>query len=145
MEGYQGTNGDDTSLGAIELTCASTSGSDTNTRTITSKQGAWGNWRGLHSCSGGFFNGGRLRSVPHLGSREDDTGATDLKMHCGGDDQWYRGGGEGKEVSWGDWLTAAECPDKYAICGLRTLVVDPLGSSEDDTTLSGVQFACCSL
>ena len=143
---YQGTNGDDTGLESIGLNCGTTElGSATYAKTITSKQGAWGTQRERQQCHGGYFTGGQFRSVPPLGSSEDDTGATDMKMLCSGDGQWYRGGGNGKEVTWGDWLIAAQCPSKHAVCGIQTLVVDPLGSQEDDTSLSGARLACCSL
>ena len=77
IEGKQGGSGDDTALNTIDLRCKDTTSS--STKTIRSKGGYWGSWRGW--TTSGYMKRVKLRTESKQGDG-DDTAANGLRFIC---------------------------------------------------------------
>ena len=128
MEEGQGV-GDDTALNAVELICYDNN--DEQLRTVSSKQGDFGEWGRGHYCNDGHLlkavsfrsEGVRLQfSSQHIISLRcepddvDCTAGNDVDMWCS-DEEHLHGSG----AIWGSWSQIEKCPDFMAICGIQTM------------------------
>ena len=44
----------------------------------------------------------------------------------------------------GEWSSVNKCPDEYYVCGVKPRVEDPKGRSVADTSITELEFFCCS-
>ncbi|MCU0664548.1 MAG: hypothetical protein MUC50_19755, partial [Myxococcota bacterium] len=137
VEPSLGSDGDDTALNAVELTCANFDRTQTSLR--SPHPGYWGIWQPEARCARGPMNGMQIRIEPRQGSDADDTGANDLKATCvSGGNIHAPGGGV-----WGNEGVPTFCPAGSAICGARIQIETPQSSGSDDTSMNGIDLACC--
>lgn len=133
--------GDDTALNGIALDCAEYASDPQFPGYITSSVGGWGKWMDWASeCR--WFNPMVAAQIMIEGSQGsgDDTAANRLIAKCK-DGTWKH---PDAYTSWGTWRDPVSCPENTAICGIRTRVESSRGNG-DDTSLNGVELACCRL
>ena len=134
VEGYQGSDGDDTAVNAVCLKC----GNDN----ICSKEGTWGEWSDEKVCMKNYYVSGWRQNVePDQGDDGDDTSLDNVEYRCRHIENWEKFQDlkvEAKE--WGKWSRWKECPQGEFICGIDTKVENPGG---DDTALNDIKHQCC--
>ena len=131
--------GDDTAVDGLRLTCKTPSG--VTTGTVTSQLGPFG-FAGFGDnpmCPAGSpLRGGRVQFEAAQGSG-DDTAVNNINGNCANNTNIY----PHPLTNWGTMGAWAICPAGQMVCGLRTRVEWDQGPIDDDTTLNGVRFACC--
>ena len=132
----EGKGGDDTALNTIELRCKDTTSS--STKSITSRTGYWGSWRGYATCNSGYMKGVQLRSESNQGGG-DDSAANGLRFICTDGGWKYPCDGY-----WGSWSNTKYCPSGSAVIGIKTKVEGKQGDG-DDTALNAAIFYCAKI
>ncbi len=127
---------DDTALNGVELDCQPLVRAAASPLLIDA--GLYGTWQGFSRCQDGPMNGMNLRFESSQGG-SDDAGATNLKGSCVSGETIQAPGGLDQ---WGSFLGATYCPPGTAVCGAHVRTEGSQGGG-DDTTLNGIELACC--
>lgn len=150
--GYEG-GADDTGLNQVDLICQTVARTSATSR-LVSHVGAYGTMYAPKLCPSGALVGMQVKFETSQGSG-DDSAANGVKIRCS-DEHEYTPAGEGAFGRYpGAWASdvdcvssgaggcATRCPAGTAVCGYRVIYEDTRGGVFDDTTLNGVELACC--
>ncbi|KAL4224447.1 Vitelline membrane outer layer protein 1 [Mactra antiquata] len=142
---------DDTSLNGIRIICKYKDG--VTKEEVTSTVGPWGDWGEPVFCkerneSTDFLTAFSLQVQSPRGWFKDDTAANYVKFDCRGLDQCnmhaYVLNKPPNHGFWGKWGDLSiPCPEKSAICGIKTKVEKKQPFGVDDTALNDAIFYCC--
>jgi hypothetical protein len=134
--------GDDTALNRVTFHCFNrTSGADAGWIESNSHED-WGTWTSeTHSANFVTTNpvkGGVMRIEPSQGSG-DDTSVNEVVFNSVDGTQFA----PTYNSHWGGWgTTNHNCPSGTAVCGIQNKY-ESFQSGGDDTSLTGLKFACC--
>jgi hypothetical protein len=131
---------DDTAVNAIKLFCRALNQTSDNYYVISSRS-TRGHWLDPQSCMEGYVTSFRARVRPKGGMFVDNTAVQDFQATCSGG-QVLRGVPVDKQFRSGQWSMDAKCPDKSAVCGLKTRIQNNL---LDAVALSDAVLYCCPL
>ena len=134
VEGYQGSDGDDTAGNAVCIKCRKAN--------VCSKEGSWGEWSEPKMCPEGHYLSGWRQNVEPDQRSGDDTALDNVEYRCRDletGEKFHDIKVEAKE--WGIWSRWKECPEGEFICGIQTRVEEPI--SGDDTALNDIKHQCC--
>ncbi|KAG2486767.1 hypothetical protein HYH03_014566 [Edaphochlamys debaryana] len=125
---------DDTALNGISIACSSST-------EVLVEGGDWGDWTAMLRCPGSSYAVGanlRLEAPQGSGPLQDDTAANSVQLKCSDNTELMPHPGW-----WGTWQGWQTCPTGQYLCAMK---VRYEGSGvDDDTTLNGLQIACCVL
>ncbi|KAG2486768.1 hypothetical protein HYH03_014567 [Edaphochlamys debaryana] len=137
VEAQQSGTGDDTALNGIAIACSPVPGGTE----LVVEAGDWGTWSAMARCPGNSYAVRadlRLEAPQGSGPLQDDTAANSVRLGCS--DGTVLAPNDGY---WGSWQGWKSCAAGQYLCGMR---VRYEGSGvDDDTTLNGLQIACCGL
>jgi hypothetical protein len=132
-EPYRGPLIDDTAGNGVRLYCGDPL--DTDTVTITSSEGSWGDWGSAFSCGpAGYLYGFQLR-VEQNGI-DDETATNNVRMFC--TDQDPDDFLEGDGLGFGRWSEARKCSRTQGLCGIETQVQADQGLLRKTNAIEGL-------
>lgn len=88
-----------------------------------------------------------LRSESYVSLDYDDSAMTNVRMKCSDEEVLEAKGdsSQGGSPSWGVYNHMVNCPDNFAISGVRQKIQKDLGDDGDDTSVNKMEFVCTSL
>jgi hypothetical protein len=108
-----------------------------NTGVVRPHLGHFGDWYEA-KCQRGAIRGMELKVESDQGGG-DDTAANRTRADCI-DGQRLE---PSSPTNWGTYRGMKTCPAGSAVCGARIRLERHLGEGQDDTSMNGLEIACC--